>query len=1099
MNTRLIFSLFFALIFRVCMAQPESTGFTAPDTVCVGSTINITNNSTGVTTCYWNFCSGNANNNPSGINIGNPGNLLNVPTYITLVKQNNDCYSFISCQGVGVIRYYHGTSFINNPVSWTNLGQFGLLQTSEEGIQVKFDNGTWYGFVNNVTTLVRLNFGNSLANTPTAQDIGPFPALNMAHGLFITQEGTNWIGFSTCSTGQKLVRFNFGNSLANIPVVTDFGSFGGILISPSALCFVNENGLWYALIMAGGNTLARITFGNSLLNTPTGVSLGNPGGFNAAGGLTLLRDCESTTGYWTNYIVNGELGKLTFPSGISGPAIGTILGNIGGLARPHSFSEIFRENDDLYAYITNRDNGTLTRLTFPHCTNASVPSSSLFTPPPFSYNQTGTYNIHLITDEGLVTAASLCKPVVVVNPPTINLGNNMSICQGSSTILNAGPNFSSYAWSTGATTQTITVTSAGTYTVTATRWGCSATDNISVAVSSSPAVNLGPDTTICAGNTITFDAGFCNGCSYQWGNLTTGQPNIGTGQTYTTNMSSIYEVTVTNGTGCVGRDTVQLFLDPLTLNTVGIGTDSNPVCSGTQTIFYTTFASNPGTSPVYQWFVNGNPVGTNFPIYQYIPADGDNVQCRLLSSAQCMTINPAYSNIIHVVVNPTSTVTVSINASENPVCPGNSVTYYAVSTNGGTNPVYKWFVNGTIVGTNSSTYNYNPLNGDQVSCQVSSNENCPLNNPAISNTITMTVNPSQPVSVTINASANPVCSGTPITFTATPANGGMSPSYQWFVNNSSVGTNNSTYTYIPNNGDLVCCKLTSSETCTTNNPASSIQHPVSVNQNPLVTFTPCFDTITTDNAKPFKLKGGLPLGGTYSGPGVTTATSTFSPSAAGFGSNTITYSYTNAGSCSKSAFATIVTRHASPLTCGNPITDPRDNQVYPTTLIGTQCWMAANLNHGKSIDKFASQTDNCIPEKYCFNNSAANCLEYGGLYQWDELMRYEDAPAEQGICLPGWHIPTENEWSTLFNFYTSNALAAYPLRHRDFSGFIALMAGIHHMNINADYQDFATFFWSSDAAGKAKARTHGMNWYDNSVSLYSASRANAFSVRCLKD
>ncbi len=336
--------------------SPLNIDFTSPDTVCVGGNVNITNLSQGATTYYWNFCSGSANNNPTGVNIGNPGGLLNIPTYITLVKEGNDCYSFISCQGVGVVRYFHGTSFANNPISWTNLGQFGLINFNEEGIQVKYDNGNWYGFVNSYTTIIRLDFGNSLANTPTAIDLGPFPSFNMPHGLVITQEGSTWLGFVTCSIGVSLSRLNFGNSLANTPVVTNFGDLGGVLIQPFSICLVQENSLWYAMIMASGTTLARISFGTSLLNVPTGINLGNPGGFNAALGLTFLRDCESTTGYWTNYLPNGQLGKLTFPGGITGPVTGTILGNIGGLARPSLFSEIFRQEDNLYAYICNRDN-----------------------------------------------------------------------------------------------------------------------------------------------------------------------------------------------------------------------------------------------------------------------------------------------------------------------------------------------------------------------------------------------------------------------------------------------------------------------------------------------------------------------------------------------------------------------------------------------------------------------------------------------------------------------------------------------------------------------------------------------------------------------
>ncbi|MEI7727413.1 MAG: hypothetical protein WCK09_20050, partial [Bacteroidota bacterium] len=429
----------------------QVASFLAPDTVCTGQSVTVTNTTTGGSTWYWNFCSGNANQNPTGVNIGNPGSLLSIPTYITLVKQGTDCFSFVSCQGVGVIRYYHGTSFAHNPVSWTNLGQFGLINFNEEGIQVKYDNGNWFGFVNSFNTIIRLNFGNSLWNTPTATDIGPFPAFNMAHGLEIIKEGTTWLGFVTCSLGQKMIRLNFGTSLTNIPVATDFGSLGGVLIQPFAICLAQENSLWYAMVMAGGNTLARITFGPSLLNTPTGVNLGNPGGFNSAVGLTLLNECGSTTGYWTNYLVNGELGKLSFPTGITGNVTGTVLGNVGGLARPSLFSELFRQNDTLFAYISNRDNSTLTRLTFPPCNNASVPSSTMFNPPSFSYNTAGTYNIRLIVNEGLPNQSTLCKSIVVLAAPCNPVAAFTApdtVCVGSTVnITNQSTTGATYYWS----------------------------------------------------------------------------------------------------------------------------------------------------------------------------------------------------------------------------------------------------------------------------------------------------------------------------------------------------------------------------------------------------------------------------------------------------------------------------------------------------------------------------------------------------------------------------------------------------------------------------------------------------------------------------
>ena len=89
-------------------------------------------------------------------------------------------------------------------------------------------------------------------------------------------------------------------------------------------------------------------------------------------------------------------------------------------------------------------------------------------------------------------------------------------------------------------------------------------------------------------------------------------------------------------------------------------------------------------------------------------------------------------------------------------------------------------------------------------------------------TATITVNSTLPVSVTIAAlPGNTVNSGVPVTFTATPVNEGTTPSYQWYVNNSAVGTNSNTYTYTPANNDQVKCVLTANNPCPTGNPATS--------------------------------------------------------------------------------------------------------------------------------------------------------------------------------------------------------------------------------------------------------------------------------------
>ncbi len=110
------------------------------------------------------------------------------------------------------------------------------------------------------------------------------------------------------------------------------------------------------------------------------------------------------------------------------------------------------------------------------------------------------------------------------------------------------------------------------------------------------------------------------------------------------------------------------------------------------------------------------------------------------------------------------------------------------------------------------------------------------------------------VGITIGASQNPVTAGTSVTFTATPENGGTNPQYQWKVNAGNAGNaSNATYTYIPENGDVVTCQLTSDMDCITGNPALSNPVVMTVSSAPqtvilqdvVITGTECYDATQT--------------------------------------------------------------------------------------------------------------------------------------------------------------------------------------------------------------------------------------------------------------
>jgi uncharacterized protein (TIGR02145 family) len=272
---------------------------------------------------------------------------------------------------------------------------------------------------------------------------------------------------------------------------------------------------------------------------------------------------------------------------------------------------------------------------------------------------------------------------------------------------------------------------------------------------------------------------------------------------------------------------------------------------------------------------------------------------------------------------------------------------------------------------------------------------------------------------------------------------------------------------------------------------------VKVHPLPLVSFTSCNDLITTTTAAPFPLKGGLPLGGIYSGAGIIAGI--FNPGLTGPGTFIQNYSYTNTWGCSALANQTITVLSPGLFNCGDLLTDPRDYKTYPTVKLGTQCWMAANLDYGSIVLAAQVQRDNCTPEKYCYQDIATNCTSSGGLYTWDEMMQYEATPAVQGFCPPGWHVPVENDWNALFSQFISNGFAGAPLKASGYSGFNALLDGARFKYKVWAMDNFATMIWSSTSYGPDKAWAHGFNDPDPSVSLYPASRANAFVVRCIKN
>lgn len=325
-----------------------------------------------------------------------------------------------------------------------------------------------------------------------------------------------------------------------------------------------------------------------------------------------------------------------------------------------------------------------------------------------------------------------------------------------------------------------------------------------------------------------------------------------------------YIVTVTDAHSCHDTESVTLANPSIsTLPAVTVNPQSQTVCAGS---IVKMVAAGTGLGLSYQWYIyNGTafvPL-TNTGIYSGVGTD-----TLTITAPTAVNSGSQYRCVITGTCSPsatTSTATLTVNqvipsvsVSVNPgttICAGTSTTFTATPTNGGTSPVYAWKVNGSPVGTNSSTYSSSSLtNGSSVTCTITSNATCAYPASATSSPKFMTVNPNltPAVSISVNPGST-ICAGTSTTFTASPTNGGISPTYVWKKNGSSVGTGSSYSSSTLSNNDVVTCTLTSSVTCVTSSTATSTGitmtvHPILV---PSVTITPDSPTVCSGNTITF--------------------------------------------------------------------------------------------------------------------------------------------------------------------------------------------------------------------------------------------------------
>jgi uncharacterized protein (TIGR02145 family) len=204
---------------------------------------------------------------------------------------------------------------------------------------------------------------------------------------------------------------------------------------------------------------------------------------------------------------------------------------------------------------------------------------------------------------------------------------------------------------------------------------------------------------------------------------------------------------------------------------------------------------------------------------------------------------------------------------------------------------------------------------------------------------------------------------------------------------------------------------------------------------------------------------------------------------------------------------------SSGFVCNRDTVRDSDGNYYRTISVGTQCWMNENLRTGTMLASGATMpTNNGIIEKWCYGGDIALCNQEGGLYHWDEAMAYSTTEGAKGICPTGWHIPTDAEQYVLEKYLTDAAStcdsarngtwnctsAGTKLKSGGTSGMNFPLAG--NRDTDGSFSNRATYayVWSSSQSGTG-AWNRRLGSSNAAVDRNTNSKANGFSVRCLKD
>ncbi|MNK24859.1 Protease 1 precursor [compost metagenome] len=894
----------------VGIVTPPSADFSASATsICQGSTVTFTNLSTFAASYSWTFAGGT----PGTSTATNPTVTYNTPgTYaVTLVatspngsdtETKNAYITVLAASALPLTEGFTSPTFPptgwsiqnanNSPTTWARSATVGLAPTAgnsmwfnnyqyddsdDDEIRIKPLIFTGYSSAQLVFSVAYARYNNGSTDglqVLVSTDCGAtFTSVFSKSGATLATAGNTTNAFVPTATQWRSETVNLTPYVGNANVIVVFrnlsaygnniyvdninitGVAATIPPTPSFTTTVTSVCAGQSIAYTNTSTGSPISYSWSFPGgTPSTSTAANPTVSYATAGtynvvLTATNGSGSNTTTMTNYVTVNAL-----------PAVPTITAGGGTSICSGSSVALTSSAGNTYLWSTG-------------ATTQSIDATTA-----------GTYTVQVTNAAGCQSSASTGTSVTV-NPlpaaPTITAGGTTTICAGGSVTLTSSAG-NAYLWSTGATSQAITVTTAGTYTCKiVSAQGCQSANSNSVSVTVNPApatptITAGGSLAFCSGNSVTLTSSAGN--SYLWSNgATTQSINATTAGTYTV------QVTIASGCQSAASAGTTVTVNPTPAITLGTLTNPATCASATGSI-----AVNGTGSGTISWSGTASGTASAASLPSTIPnLTAGSYTIVLTSAAGCVS-----NSITGSLIDPGAPTPPVITASSTVLCPGESVTLTSSYPGGNT-----W-------STTATASSISVITAGSYTVQVT-NAGCS------STSAPVVITNAAPFSVNAGSDQS-VCSGTSVTLTGISTG---SPALDWSngVQNavSFVPATTTTYTLTGTDGNG--CELTDQVTIT-------------VNPNPTVGLQ-AFGQVCTYNPA-FVLTGGTPLGGTYSGTGVSGGN--FNPSVSGAGSFPITYSFEDANGCSGTAQSTIVVDAC--LSIGE--NDQWTMSVYPNPAVG---------------------------------------------------------------------------------------------------------------------------------------------------------------------